>query len=174
MIHPGNPMPASKDFEPRSGATVPLARGNLLRRIFVRGATFLAIALLVAVVLNHLAATVKVDSRPAGFTRGMIQGALMPMALPSLLFGRDVTIYAAENTGIPYKLGYTVGVNVCGAIFFGLLYWRLNRLRTWATPALRRYSQEPALPTPKGAGLPSNVSPGKGQEKRNVIRTSGD
>ena len=164
MIHPGNPMPASKDFEPRSGATVPLARGNLLRRIFVRGATFLAFAFLVAVVLNHLAATVKVDSRPAGFTRGMIQGALMPMALPSLLFGRDVTIYAAENTGIPYKLGYTVGVNVCGAIFFGLLYWRLNRLRTWAIPCVHGALRGPLLPTPVAPARPSDVSLQKPRE----------
>jgi hypothetical protein len=49
--------------------------------------------------------------------------------MPLLAFGRDVTIYAANNAGVPYKLGYTCGVNACGAIFFGLFFLRLNRWR---------------------------------------------
>lgn len=53
----------------------------------------------------------------------------MPMSMPNLLVGRDVTIYSAHNTGVSYKLGYTAGVNGCGAIFFGFLFWRLNRWR---------------------------------------------
>ena len=73
------------------------------------------------------------DAPPAGFARGLLHGALMPCAMPQLLLGNDVPIYALRNTGVPYKLGYTVGVNVCGALFFGLLYRRLNRhLRTRA------------------------------------------
>ena len=64
---------------------------------------------------------------PSGFTRGLIDGALMPGTLPPLLLGRDVTIYAPNNTGRTYKLGYTVGVNGCGAIFFGLVFWRVRR-----------------------------------------------
>ena len=59
----------------------------------------------------------------------MLQGALMPMAMPSLLVGRDVTIYAENNTGRTYKLGYTAGVNACGAIFFGYAFWRWRRLK---------------------------------------------
>ena len=66
---------------------------------------------------------------PAGFLLGVIQGALMPIALPNLLFGHDVPIYAAQNNGRLYKLGYTVGVNACGLIFFGVFFWRLCRLR---------------------------------------------
>lgn len=69
------------------------------------------------------------STEPAGFTRGLVHGALMPMALPNLLFGRDVTIYAPSNTGRFYKLGYTAGVNVCGLIFFSLSMWRIRRLR---------------------------------------------
>ena len=69
------------------------------------------------------------DERPAGFGRGLVHGVLMPIALPNLLFGSDVPIYAERNTGVPYKLGYTMGVNGCGALFFGALYWRLLRLR---------------------------------------------
>ena len=66
---------------------------------------------------------------PAGFIDGMKHGAKMPLALPRLLLGHDTTIYAESNTGRTYKLGYTVGVNACGALFFGVMYWRVNRLR---------------------------------------------
>lgn len=53
----------------------------------------------------------------------------MPGALPNLLVGNDIPIYAANNTGRTYKLGYTCGVNACGAIFFGLFFWRVSRWR---------------------------------------------
>jgi hypothetical protein len=90
-----------------------------------------ALVLLAAVaigwILNHVSAALDRSARPAGFSRGVLQGALMPMSLPNLLVGRDVTIYSPNNTGVPYKLGYTAGVNGCGAIFFGLLFWRLHR-----------------------------------------------
>lgn len=62
-----------------------------------------------------------------GFGYGMLHGALMPLALPSLLLGRDVEIYAADNSGRPYKIGYICGINVCGLAFFGPLFWRPNR-----------------------------------------------
>ena len=62
--------------------------------------------------------------QPAGFAWGIVHGALMPTALPSLLVGRDVAIYAEYNTGVRYKLGYTVGVNACGLLFFGLCFWQ--------------------------------------------------
>src|SRR5580658_8683027 len=38
-----------------------------------------------------------------GFGRGMLHGALMPIALPSLLLGKDVPIYAVVNAGRLYK-----------------------------------------------------------------------
>ncbi len=94
----------------------------------------LALAALIGSLLNRVAASLDRSTRPAGFGRGVIQGALMPMSMPNLIVGRDVTIYSANNTGVSYKLGYTSGVNVCGAIFFGVLFWRLNRLRKWAAP----------------------------------------
>jgi hypothetical protein len=40
-----------------------------------------------------------------------------------------VKIYAEINNGVPYKLGYTVGVDVCGALFFGMFFWRVSRWR---------------------------------------------
>ncbi len=90
---------------------------------------YVVLAFMIGAVLNRVAASLEHDACPAGFGRGLLQGALMPMALPNLLVGRDVSIYAATNTGVKYKLGYTAGVNACGALFFGLLYWRVSRWR---------------------------------------------
>jgi hypothetical protein len=66
------------------------------------------------------------ESNP-GFWLGSAHGALMPIALPSLLMGRDVPIYAQRNQGRIYKLGYIAGINVCGFLFFGLSFWQPNR-----------------------------------------------
>ena len=69
------------------------------------------------------------STRPAGFSRGLLHGALMPLAWPTLLAGRDQEIYALNNSGRSYKLGYSLGVNACGAAFFG---WAYSRWRNWA------------------------------------------
>lgn len=58
----------------------------------------------------------------AGFWPGALHGALMPVALPSLVMGKDVPIFTANNTGRPYKLGYIAGINLCGLVFFGLAF----------------------------------------------------
>jgi hypothetical protein len=62
--------------------------------------------------------------RVAGFHLGVIQGALMPAALPSLLMGKDLPIYAPNNIGRGYKIGFLVGINFCGTVFFGIAFWR--------------------------------------------------
>jgi hypothetical protein len=98
-------------------------RQALLRRIF----TFLIVALCVGFLMRHMSRNIARSTEPAGFFRGTVQGALMPCAFPNLLVGNDVTIYAPNNTGRTYKLGYTFGVNACGAIFFGLFFWRVSR-----------------------------------------------
>lgn len=67
-------------------------------------------------------------SAPPGFGRGLMHGALMPLAWPGLLGGRDQRIYAEVNSGRTYKLGYSLGVNGCGMIFFG---WFFARVRPW-------------------------------------------
>jgi hypothetical protein len=89
----------------------------------------LALAACIGWTLNRVSATLERSARPAGFRRGVLQGALMPMALPNLLVGKDVMIYSPNNTGVSYKLGYTAGVNACGAIFFGFFFWRVSRWR---------------------------------------------
>jgi hypothetical protein len=59
---------------------------------------------------------------PPGFALGVLHGALMPVALPTLLMGKDVPIYATSNTGRSYKIGYIAGINLCGLLFFGLAF----------------------------------------------------
>jgi hypothetical protein len=82
-------------------------------------------------ILNKSATSSNAQTEAAGFSRGMLHGALMPGAMPSLLFGKDVVIYAENNNGRLYKLGYTFGVNACGAFFFGTFFWRLRKLNHW-------------------------------------------
>jgi len=65
--------------------------------------------------------------RVAGFRVGMLHGALMPMALPNLLMGKDVPIFAPRHEGRIYKLGYITGINLCGMLFFGFAFWRPRR-----------------------------------------------
>jgi hypothetical protein len=59
-----------------------------------------------------------------GFFRGLAHGACMPLALPALLMGQEVSIYADNNTGRGYKLGYIAGINLCGLVVFGGAFWR--------------------------------------------------
>jgi len=103
--------------------------GHRVWKILWRGAGVIVLASLIAWMTRGARRNTDQNGRPAGFGRGVAQGALMPLALPSLLLGNDVPIYAANNTGLEYKLGYTMGVNGCGALFFGICYWRLARWR---------------------------------------------
>jgi hypothetical protein len=102
------------------------------RMILSRVLMIVVLAALVGFTLNQISLFLQRSHQPAGFIRGMVQGALMPMSFPNLLVGNDVVIYSSQNTGVHYKLGYTLGVNVCGLIFFGFFFWRLRRLKKWA------------------------------------------
>jgi hypothetical protein len=102
-------------------------------KVIFRVVLILGLATLIGGGLNLVAKSLNARTQPAGFRQGILQGALMPMAMPNLLIGKDVTIYSQNNTGLSYKLGYTAGVNVCGAIFFGLFFWRVTRWRRGAT-----------------------------------------
>jgi hypothetical protein len=112
-------------------AQMPLSRRllQILRRLLM----IAMLAFCIGLTLNQIARTLEKSRQPAGFARGLLQGALMPMSMPNLLVGNNVTIYAEKNTGVSYKLGYTTGVNSCGAIFFGFFFWRLRRLKKWAS-----------------------------------------
>lgn len=104
-----------------------IVAGRAWRRILVRLGSILLLAVGVSWGVHRSMESVGRSGRPAGFCQGMLHGALMPCALPNLLLGQDVSIYAERNSGRTYKLGYTVGVNACGAIFFGFFFWRINR-----------------------------------------------
>lgn len=119
----------------------PLARWT--RRI----AAGLALALFVGTASG---AAMRWESRrtaPPGFYRGLLHGALMPLAWPTLLLGRDQSIYSIPNSGRTYKLGYSLGVNACGAVFFG---WFFTRLRRWSRSA----SVPPVNPKPEPPTTP--------------------
>lgn len=96
-------------------------------RLLLRAAAVVLLAVCISWALHRSMNSLERSERPAGFGQGILQGALMPCALPNLLLGQDVTIYAGHNAGRVYKLGYTLGVNGCGALFFGLFFWRINR-----------------------------------------------
>jgi hypothetical protein len=104
-------------------------RSNVLRRFVQRILGILGAAVVIATILHFVSRAAHGRLQPADFKAGVLHGALMPMALPNLLVGDDVTIYAEENVGRPYKLGYTVGVNGCGLLFFGFFFWRVRRWR---------------------------------------------
>jgi hypothetical protein len=67
--------------------------------------------------------------RPLGFLFGVAHGGLMPMAMPSLIIGKDVEIFAHNNNGRFYKLGYICGINACGLLFFGFGFGGLPKAR---------------------------------------------
>jgi hypothetical protein len=100
----------------------------LWKRILIRVLIVVVVTTVFSLILNYSSESAT-STQPAGFSKGLLHGALMPGAMPQLLMGHDVTIYAQNNTGRMYKLGYTAGVNGCGAIFFGVFYWRFSRWR---------------------------------------------
>ena len=109
-----------------------LAKVSAARRIgkiALRVGVVLLFAAMIGWVLNLVSVKMEHSTRPAGFGRGMLQGMLMPMSMPNLLVGKDVVIYSVNNTGVTYKLGYTAGVNSAGAVFFGLFFWRVSKMR---------------------------------------------
>ena len=123
MLHP------TQNTDPTPTEAVPPARrvASLLARVAVLvSLTFLLGA------ATDLSARRSTPETPSGFWWGCAHGALMPTTLPSLLLGKDAIIYAPYNTGRKYKIGYTVGVNGCGALFFGLLFRRLSARRSSA------------------------------------------
>jgi hypothetical protein len=62
----------------------------------------------------------------ADFKVGLLHGFLMPAAFPGLLGGHDLPIYAPNNSGRTYKIGYILGINTCGTLFFGLAFWGMG------------------------------------------------
>ena len=98
-----------------------------LRRLFRRVLVGVGVAVVIGLVTGGIARHESQREVPAGLGAGLVHGAAMPCMLPGLLLGHDAFLYASMNTGRTYKLGYTLGVNLCGALFFGLVYRRSSK-----------------------------------------------
>jgi len=99
-------------------APPPARRGHWAPRLLATVAAALVIAWACGAAMR---ADARLDS-PPGFFRGLLHGGMMPVAWPTLLVGQDQEIYAARNEGRTYRLGYSMGVNLSGLIFFGWLF----------------------------------------------------
>lgn len=102
-------------------------RGFRAKRLVVKIAALVLVGLVFGYAYEWAAPRFYGPERVASFRLGILHGALMPVALPSLLMGKDVPIYATTTTGRIYKLGYIAGINMCGLIFFGLAFWQPRR-----------------------------------------------
>ncbi len=92
----------------------------------------IAIAILVAALVYLQAIAAKNTYNPnhqADIKVGVLHGMLMPAALPGLFGGHDLPIYAPNNTGRGYKIGYILGINTSGTLFFGVVFWRPKKLK---------------------------------------------
>src|SRR4051812_1462107 len=83
-------------IETPSKPAEPVARSG---KIFRRVRNFLIAAVCVGFLMRYMSGRIEHSTTPAGFARGVLQGALMPCAFPNLLVGNDVIIYAPNNTG---------------------------------------------------------------------------
>jgi glycosyltransferase involved in cell wall biosynthesis len=99
---------------------------------------FIIVGLIVGWILKNTAAPGS-TKEPAGFFMGMLHGALCPCALPNLAAGFDVPIYAHENVGRMYNLGYAAGINVCGLVFFAFLY---SQVQIWRKKPAQKKSPQ--------------------------------
>jgi hypothetical protein len=113
-------MPPISDY-----ARIPTARQ---KRWFRKIATFLICSLLLGWFYGWSSPRAFPKNKTLGFGYGILHGALMPLALPSLLLGQNVEIFATDNSGRFYKIGYICGINLCGVAFFGPLFWRPKRV----------------------------------------------
>lgn len=102
------------------------------------------------------------EARVFGPGWGVAHGACMPLALPALVLGRDVPIYAERNTGRGYKLGYIAGINLCGLIFFGGAFWRPRRGEAPGSSPLRRPQGPRGFPDPGGGAVKNADRPASG------------
>jgi hypothetical protein len=104
-----------------------IVRRNFLLWLARKIAIFLVVTILFGWFFAFASPFAFPKNKTAGFAYGMLHGALMPIALPSLAIGKDVEIYDADNSGRLYKIGYICGINLCGLAFFGPLFWRPKR-----------------------------------------------
>lgn len=113
---------------PASSPTATTARPSVAKEILIKFVllTFMSVVLGFTqawAVNTHTYAPEHV----AGFRMGILHGLLMPATMPGLLSGHDLPIYAPSNVGRPYNIGYILGINTCGTLFFGVGLYRPRR-----------------------------------------------
>ena len=111
-----NPTPAAK-------------KPSLIKFLLRKAATLIVVTVIFGWLYGWASPWAFASKQPAGFAFGMLHGAMMPLSLPSLVIGKDLTIYSTNNAGRIYKIGYICGVNVCGRLFIGPLFWRPREAR---------------------------------------------
>jgi len=119
-------MLRSMSLSPSDQTTRPAA-SSWGRQIVAKIITLTLICLVLGLAQGWAAARFYRPDREAGFHVGLLEGALMPAALPALLMGKDVPIYAPANVGRLYKIGYILGINICGTVFFGVAMWQSRK-----------------------------------------------
>ena len=103
------------------------ARLSKARLIIIKIAVLTVLALALGFVQGWASSRCYRPDHVAGFHMGLLHGMLMPAALPGLLVGKELPIYAPNNSGRAYNIGYAMGVNCCGILFFGVGFWRPRR-----------------------------------------------
>lgn len=101
-----------------------------MKTFFQKAATFIVVTVLLGWLYAWASPWAFPKNKTSRFAHGLLHGALMPMALPSLVMGSNVEIFATDNSGRSYKIGYICGINICGIVFFGPLFWRPKRTVT--------------------------------------------
>jgi hypothetical protein len=97
------------------------------KEVVIKAAILILLGLLFGFIHSWAATRYYSPERQAGFHLGVVQGALMPAALPGLLMGNDLPIYAPNNIGRGYKIGFLLGINACGTLFFGVGFWPMRK-----------------------------------------------
>jgi len=106
---------------------------SLARFIVIKSIMLIAFCAILGLAQAWVASRSYKPGQLAGFHTGILHGMLMPAALPGLLMGQNLPIYAPSNTGRTYNIGYAMGVNGCGTLFFGVMFWRPRGWRwDWA------------------------------------------
>jgi hypothetical protein len=104
-------------------------RYSLAKFIIVKSLAMTVLTLALVFLQGWAAPRFYKPDRTAGFYIGLLEGALMPAALPGLLTGHDLPIYAPNNSGRGYNIGYILGINACGTLFFGVAFWHPRGLK---------------------------------------------
>jgi hypothetical protein len=111
-------------------------RPSKLKDLLIKIVLLTILSLLLGLTQGWAAARTYQPEHVGGFHTGLLHGMLMPAALPGLLMGQNLPIYAPNNSGRAYNIGYIFGINTCGTIFFGISFWqRQGRLQKATPPA---------------------------------------